>query len=311
MGASLISEPVVPSSVPAIEETYKGRDVEGIVDLYFYRPVGYWLARFFAWLGFTPIAVTLIGGVFGLVAGHLYFYSSIALNLIGLVFHVIANAFDNADGQLARLTNQGSRAGRLVDSVVDQLIWVNIYLHLGVRLSHSGSTPMVWVLIAVTLAGHAVQAAAADYCRNTYLYFVARKNDMDTSERIRRDYNALSWKSDFGAKFFLTFYLGVTRQQELLAPSVHRLHRMIEQSASPPTWLSAAYQGGMRPMLRWWGLEMTNTRMLLLGVVFLLRQPALFFWIELVIFNLLLAALLLRQDRVARAFVSRLAPSLS
>jgi hypothetical protein len=59
-----ISEPVSAPTVSSIEETYKGRDVEGLIDIHFYRRVGYGLAVFFARLGFTPIAVTLLGGVF-------------------------------------------------------------------------------------------------------------------------------------------------------------------------------------------------------------------------------------------------------
>jgi hypothetical protein len=228
--------------------------------------------------------------------------------LIGLVFHVVANLFDNADGQLARLTNQSSRTGRLIDSVVDQMIWVNIYLHLGLRLQHSGWSAAIWPLVAATLASHAVQAAAADYCRNTYLFFVAHKRDMDSSEKIRRDYQELSWPADFGTKFLLTFYLGVTRQQEFLSPAVHRLYRAIEEQAgAAPAWLSGAYQAGLRPLLRWWSLQMTNTRMLLLLLVFLVRQPALFLWIELSVFNLLLLVLLLWQERIGRKLFQRLA----
>lgn len=304
MGASLISE--TAAAVPTIAETYKGRDVEGLADVWLYRPLGYWVARFFALCGFTPIGVTLLGALFGLIAGRLYFYPDVALNLLGLVFHVVANLFDNADGQLARLTNRSSRAGRLVDSVCDQLIWVNIYLNLGLRLHQAGWSSIVWLLVGLTLASHGLQAAAADYCRNAYLYFVAGRNDMDTSRRIRRDYASLTWSRDFGAKFFLTFYLGATRQQEILAPSVHRLHRAIEQSEAVPRWLSADYQARMRPLLRGWSLEMTNTRMVLLLVVFLLRQPALFLWLELIGFNLLLVGLLLGQDYIARTFLSRL-----
>src|SRR3954464_3882192 len=104
-----------PSS--ALEASYKAREFEGILDLYFYRKVGFRLAQFFAWLRLTPSGVTMIGGVFGLAAGHLYYYRDLRLNLVGMFLHVCANALDNADGQLARLTNSQSRSGRVFDSV--------------------------------------------------------------------------------------------------------------------------------------------------------------------------------------------------
>src|SRR5690349_6686648 len=101
-----------------LETTYKVREAEGILDVYFYRRVGFQLAKFFAKLKMSPTSVTLLGGLFGLVAGHLYFYRNVATNIAGVVLHVFANALDNADGQLARLTGRQSREGRIVDSVV-------------------------------------------------------------------------------------------------------------------------------------------------------------------------------------------------
>src|SRR4029079_13158127 len=86
------------------EATYKGREVEGVLDLYFYRPIGFWLAQFFARLTMTPASVSLLAGIFGVIAGHLYYYRNLSINVAGMMLHVFANTLDNADGQLARLT---------------------------------------------------------------------------------------------------------------------------------------------------------------------------------------------------------------
>ena len=53
MPMQFIEQPDVP------ETTYKAREVEGILDLYFYRKIGFWLAQFFARLNVTPTAVSL------------------------------------------------------------------------------------------------------------------------------------------------------------------------------------------------------------------------------------------------------------
>ena len=91
---------IEPSTSP--EATYKAREVEGILDLYFYRKIGFWLAQFFARLSVTPTGVSLFGAFCGVIAGHLYFYRNLSTNIIGMALHVFANALDNADGQLAR-----------------------------------------------------------------------------------------------------------------------------------------------------------------------------------------------------------------
>ena len=97
---------VVQTAAPKIESTFKAREVEGILDLHFYRPIGFRLAELFARLKMTPGAVSLLAGTFGVVAGHLYFYRDLSINVVGMVLHVCSNMLDNADGQLARLRSE-------------------------------------------------------------------------------------------------------------------------------------------------------------------------------------------------------------
>src|ERR1044071_6822681 len=47
------------------ETTYKIREVEGVLDLYFYRRIGYWLAQAFVRLKITPAGVSLLGALCG------------------------------------------------------------------------------------------------------------------------------------------------------------------------------------------------------------------------------------------------------
>ena len=101
----------------AIERSYKARAVEGWLDIHFYRKIGFQLARISAQLGLSPALVTIAGGACGIAAGHLYYYPDLRWNLLGMALHVLSNALDNTDGQLARLTNQGSRAGRALDGL--------------------------------------------------------------------------------------------------------------------------------------------------------------------------------------------------
>ena len=128
----------IESPVSALETTYKAREVEGVLDLYFYRPVGFRLAQFFAKVEMKPAGVTLLAGVFGVIAGHLFYYRDLRTNAVGMALLVCANALDNADGQLARLIHRESRKGRIIDSVADHLVSVSIYVHLCMSL-HSPS----------------------------------------------------------------------------------------------------------------------------------------------------------------------------
>src|SRR5213078_671389 len=182
--------------ISAVEATYKRREVEGILDLYFYRPIGFRLAQFFRKMEMTPARVTLLAALFGIIAGHLFYYRDLRTNVVGMVLLVCANALDNADGQLARLTHQESREGRIIDSVADHLVFVSVYVHLTLRYLFEGSSPAICLLALAAGVSHALQGAAADYYRNTYLYFVTARGrtDLDSSSELRSDYQKLIWR---------------------------------------------------------------------------------------------------------------------
>ena len=288
-----------------VEATYKAREVEGVLDLYFYRPIGFRLAEFFAHLKMTPAAVTLLAGLCGVIAGHLYYYRDLRINMVGMVLHVFSNALDNADGQLARLTRRESRKGRIIDSLADHLVFVSIYLHLVLRALADGSSPAIWLLAFAAGISHALQGAAADYYRSTYLYFVANggRSEIDSFSRLLSEYGKLTWRQNAWGKLLLSLYLNFTRQQEILAPHLKKLRDTATElfQGQIPGWLRARYQNLAGPMLRWWGLLMTNTRMLVLFALLFIGQPIYFFWFELIPLNLLFVYLILREETMAES----------
>ena len=304
---------VVHTAAPKIESTFKARDVEGAFDLYFYRPIGFWLARVFARLKVTPAGVSLLAGIFGVVAGHLYFYRDLSINVAGMVLHVCANTLDNADGQLARLTHRESREGRIIDSIADHLVFVSVYVHLTLRYLFEGSSPAICLLALAAGVSHALQGAAADFYRNTYLYFVTAgtRKGVDSSSGLRSDYRKLTWREAPWHKLLLALYLNFTRQQEMLAPRLKMLREFVSESfhGGIPEWLRTRYRDLARPMLKWWGLLMTNIRMLVLFALLFIGQPVYYFWFELIPLNLLFAYLLFRQGKMAGSLLKRLEPA--
>jgi len=288
-----------------IEATYKAREVEGVLDLYFYRPIGFQLARLFAKLKMTPAAVTWFGGLLGVIAGHLYYYRDLRTNIIGMAFHVCANALDNADGQLARLTHRENRDGRIIDSIADHLVFVSIYVHLTLRYLVAGCSPAICLLALAAGVSHALQGAAADYYRSSYLYFVTDRAGMglDSSSDLRSSYRELSWRTKPWKKLLLALYLNFTRQQEILSPHLKRLRDTVGKlfRCEIPNWLRTRYRNLASPMFKWWSLLMTNTRMLVLFALLFIGQPIWYFWFELTLLNLLLVYLIVRQENMAES----------
>ena len=240
-----------------------------------------------------------------MVAGHLYYYRNLSINVAGMVLHVCANTLDNADGQLARLTHRESRQGRIVDSIADHLVFVSVYLHLTLRYLFEGSSPAICLLALAAAVSHALQGAAADYYRNTYLYFVkaGARTGVDSSPELRSDYRKLTWRQAPWQKLLLALYLNFTCQQEMLAPRLKMLRDVVGQlfHSGIPDWLRTRYRNLARPMLKWWRLLMTNIRMLVLFALLFISQPVYYFWFELIPLNLLFVYLLFREENMAES----------
>jgi phosphatidylglycerophosphate synthase len=299
-----VQEPLADLDIRA---TYKAQDVEGLLDIHFYRKVGFQLARFFARKNLTPAAVTLLGTAIGVVAGHLYFYRDLGVNTIGMALHVLSNAMDNADGQLARMTKQGSRAGRVIDGLGDLVVFASVYVHLCLRYVAAGGSNFVWLLAIAAGASHSVQASVADYLRNAYIYFVSGKSrgELDTSAALRKEFNRLSWRRQPWQKFLLRVYLNYTVQQEKLVPQMQKVRSAMDQglSGDDSRWLTQRYRRENRPIVRWANFFGRNTRMILLFALLVLDHPGWYFIFELTVFNLLLTFVLISQATVCRGFV--------
>jgi hypothetical protein len=286
-----------------IEATYKSREIEGFLDLHFYRKVGFQLARFFVWAGITPNGVTLLGTAIGIAAGHLYFYRDLTTNLVGMCLHVFANAMDNADGQLARLTNRQSPSGRVLDGIGDNLVYASVYLHLCLRFVAEGGSRGVWVVALLAGVSHRFQSEAAEFCRDAYLRFAAGKpRSLELSSDLRPRFEAVTWSRHFSRKLLLKLHLGYVTEQEMLCPCLARLEesaRRIFADDVPQTFRDR-YRQTNRTMIRFFFLFRTNTRMLLLFLLLLVGQPVWYFLVELIALNFLLVVLTFRQNAICR-----------
>jgi CDP-alcohol phosphatidyltransferase len=292
-----------------ITATYKAREVEGFLDVYFYRPIGFRLAEFFAQLKMTPAAVSLLAGICGVIAGHLYFYRALGINIAGMVMHVCANALDNADGQLARLTHRESRNGRIIDSIADHCVFASIYIHLALRCVFEGASPAVWLLALGAAVSHALQGAAADYYRSTFLYFAnGAGTDIDSASALHSDYRKLRWDQKPWDKLLLALYLNFTLQQEILGPHLKKLREIVSAAfhGEITGWLQQRYRDAASEMLKWWRLLMTNTRMLVLFLLLFLGQPVYYFWFEVIPLNVLFVYLIVRQEKMAESLLDLL-----
>ncbi len=286
-----------------VATTYKAREVEEIIDIAFYRPVGYRLALAAHKLHITPNMLTIVGIVVGMVAGHFFFYESLALNAVGMGMWVVSNMFDSADGQLARMTGQATQLGRILDGFGGNLVFLSIYVHICLHYALNGGIVGWWVFAVAVLAGvsHSIQSSMADYYRNGFLRFGVQgaKGELDRSSEVRERYNKISWVGDFWNKLFLRFYLNYCMQQEGFSAKFQILRDTISRvfGTTIPTAFAGEYRRLNKPLLKYYNFLTINGRVLTLFGFVLIGYPELFFVAEITLFNLLLWAVLYKQEQ--------------
>ena len=204
-----------------VRATMKSDQTEGTFELLFTRTPGYLWAQFFRALHVHPIAVTLISIVLGAGSAFFFVRHDIVSNIIAIALLVVANWFDCADGQLARMTGKKTLIGRILDGFAGDVWFQFIYVALAIRLTPTWG---IWGWLLGAYAGywcHIRQANLADYYRNIHLFFQLgpERSELDRSHLLQARYEALSWRSSaWFEKLYLFFYIRYTLRQEHMTP---------------------------------------------------------------------------------------------
>lgn len=279
----------------------KGTAVEEWIDLHFFRPAGAGIARALLPTAVSADAVTVVAIVIGVVAGHLFYYSSPRLNALGLVLFIVSDIFDSADGQLARMRGTSTRRGRILDGVGDNIRFANLYGHLLARLLVAGGA---WGAVALTVCAalsHSLQSTVIDFVRNAYLYLVEGKGELDLPEDVHAD----RAESGLFFRFASRLHRDYVERQSQLAPRTVQLVRAV-RGGEVPAAMRAEYRDRQAPLLPHCGWLGQNLRFLVVGIAGIAGYPAAYLWIEVTVLNVIVIALLAAHERHAAALTSSL-----
>ena len=302
----------------------KSMDTEEHIDLWFYRPLGFLWAKLFARLGVTPNWVTIASIILGVAGGILLYYGEqplLWLNYVGIFLIIWANTYDSADGQLARLTKQYSRIGRILDGVSGDLWFFAIYFALVFRELHFGDKMLgdffashqwiIWTMAIVAGLCHAKQAASADYYRQFHLYFLKGKDgsELDSTDQLREEYNKVPWSGNLFKKITMLVYLNYTAQQEAITPHMQALRRKLKELYGdnvPPQQFRDDFRRASLPMMKYTNMLSFNTRIIAMFISVIIQVPWLYFAFELVVLNIMLLYMIMCHERFCKRFTTDL-----
>lgn len=305
-----------PSEQSGYRASLKSMDTEEHIDLAFYRPIGYAWACLAKKLGVTPNAITIASIFLGVGAGVAFYFNNLWINILGMLLLVWANSFDSADGQLARMTKQYSRLGRILDGLSGDFWFATIYVAICLRENVTSQFFMdhpwlIWVIAVVTGICHAKQAAMADYYRQFHLYFLKGEegSELENAAELKEKLRSIPWKGHFWQKLTLTTYTNYTVQQEATAPAMQALRRELRQrfpSGVIPVSFREAFRKRSLPLMKYTNILSFNWRTIALFASLLLQMPWLYFAFELTVLNGLLVMMVVRHEKICRFFTKEL-----
>lgn len=297
-------------------DSLKSMDTEEHIDLAFYRPIGYAWACLAKRLGVTPNAITIASIFLGVGAGVAFYFNNLYINILGICLLVWANSFDSADGQLARMTHQYSRLGRILDGLSGDFWFAAIYVAICLR--ETVTSPffqahhwVIWVMAVAAGICHGKQAAMADYYRQFHLYFLkgAEGSELENSTELKAKLASLSWSGNFWRKLVLSFYTNYTVNQESHTPAMQQLRAELRRRF-PSGVASEEFRADFRrlslPLMKYTNILSFNWRSITLFISILCLMPWLYFAAELTVFNAIAIYMNVRHERICRRLTADL-----
>ena len=307
------------------KSSLKSMDTEEWFDLHFHRPLGFLWAKFFAKLGVSPNAITVASIFMGVAGGiMLYFHQPHLawLNWMGMLLITWADTFDSADGQLARMTQQYSRMGRILDGVSGDFWFAAISFALVFRELDFGDSLLgdyfashqwqIWTLAILSGLSHALQAAIADYYRQFHLFFLKGQqgSELDSVSKLDEQYKRMDWGMNFWSKLPLFFYRGYTANQERMTPNMQRLCAALKQRYGEEGVPSQEFRDYFRqlslPLMKYTNILTFNTRIIACFIAVIINVPWLYFAFEIVVLNLLLIYMIMRHEGICKKALTHL-----
>ena len=320
-----MTQPTKNQETVSYRDTLKSMDTEEWFDLHFHRPLGFIWAKFFAKLGVSPNAIT-VASIFMGVAGGIFLYFGQPhlawLNWVGMLLITWADTFDSADGQLARMTQQYSRMGRILDGVSGDFWFAAIGFSLVFRELDFGDSLtgphffaehewLIWTLGILSGVSHALQAAMADCYRQFHLFFLKGEqgSELDSAAKLTEQYNQLDWGRNFWSKVPLFFYRGYTANQERLTPNMQRLRAALKERFAdgvPDQQFREYFRQLSLPLMKYTNILTFNTRIFACFIAVIINMPWLYFVFEIVVLNLLLIYMVLRHEGICKKALEHL-----
>ena len=265
-----------------LEEVYgsiKLIDIEERFDIYFSRFFGLYFAKIGRYYKLTPTQVSLASLFVGVVGGVLFYYQNEPWIVgTGCFLVVLAGVLDSSDGQLARMTGQSTDLGRIIDGVIDNFVFVAVYLGGSIFFF---DTYGWWIFALAAAAGYtqSLKSALYEFYKSEYLQLVGKT----TTGHIPLSVDEIEpGGNKWYHKFLHVVYKDYTAKQLAYTTRTAEWRgKAIKFSQEEQTRenFDSTYRSLNNPLLTWWALICgTNTHRTTAIIFAMMARFDLFLW---------------------------------
>lgn len=252
--------------------------VEGIPDLFLFRPLAFFLVKIAAHSPITPNQLSVTALATGLASAFCFSRGTPRSFLwAGLLYGATA-MIDCSDGMLARYKKNGTPIGRIIDGSVDYLNGTAIFLGLGIGVSKmtSFASVYIWTTIFVAATSMALHSILVDFFRGQF-FIHALKIKHSINDEITVFNNELrklkQAKAGILRQYLIKIYLLYCRIQ-------------LRLKIKPVEFNAQKYHRNNTIMLRLWLMIELSMHICMLMLAAFLYKPEIFFLYTIVFSNI-------------------------
>jgi len=228
--------------------------VEERFDMVFSRPIGLLFAKRANSMNMTPTQVSLASLLAGVTGGILFLWQDEASYAwTGVILIVLAGVLDSSDGQLARMTGKSTELGRIIDGMVDNLVFISMYLFSAFYLVDQYGWVVSFAVASAAGYAHSLKSAVYEFQKSEYFYYVG--NYETNRVPYAAEVEATFKRDTLFQRFVFYTYYDYCKKQETQAfrpPVVRERFKILAFDETTRSRFLSLYEPINQQMLFWW-----------------------------------------------------------
>ena len=189
--------------------------------LYILRPIAFIFVKLLYPTSITPNQVSLMTVIVGIMSGYFFSRGDVVSFVIAGSLYFLSLVLDCVDGMIARLKNNETPVGRIIDGLSDYIVGILVYIGMGIGFGKGlidiKYLPFnYWWFIVIAAISHIFHAIFVDYYRTEFMAHGLGKqiSTLEEKNKFTAELDKIKHqKNKLFEKILIVVYLGYSHLQ--------------------------------------------------------------------------------------------------